>query len=312
MASLDPATYWQAPDPPLWFKEDWLDPEPEMRGMLSADRIRSYVDLVRMIYPFKEGNLKPASYGLTLGPMYQINGKDDVLTPEKPVLEIPRNSIVFVSVGEWLRLPHYIAARFNLKIDLIYRGLLLGTGPQVDPGFQGVLSCPLHNISNWPIRIRMGHHLATIDFIKTTGIAEEARDVLLAVKDEDELYQREAELLGKDGNRNHLFDRDKRWARPILGYPPGENLVESSLEQVERAVSRFKLFGLGGAAAALTLLVTVLGFLFVLYQDVKGELAQKEESIEELRQVDEKRSDEQRSLEQRIDDLQNRIERSRR
>lgn len=312
MASLDPATYWQTPDPPLWFKEDWLDPEPEIRGMLSADRIRYYVDLVKMIEPFKEGKLKPASYGLTLGPMFQINGKDGTLTPEKPVLEIPRNSIVFVSMGEWLRLPHYIAARFNLKIDLIYRGLLLGTGPQVDPGFQGVLSCPLHNISNWPIRIRLGHHLATIDFIKTTGIAEESKDVLTSVEDEDELYKRESELLGKNRNRNYLFAREKRWARPILGYPPGDNLVESSLEQVERAVSRFKLFGLGGAAAALTLLVTVLGFLFVLYQDVKGELNQKEEAIEKLRQVDEQRSSEQRSLEERIEQLMNRVDRSRR
>lgn len=277
--------------------------------MLAADWIRYYAELVQMIYPFEKELLKPSSYSLTLGPLFQINGRDGVLTPEEPVLEIPKNSIVFVSMAERIRLPHYIAARFNLKIDLIYKGLLLGTGPQVDPGFQGVLSCPLHNISNWPIRIQLGHHFATIDFIKTTGIAEQAREVLEGIQDEDELYRREPELVGRGGNRNYLFSRDKRWTRPIVGYPPGDFIVESSVQELERAVFRFRLFGLGGAVAALALLVTTLAFFLDLHGDIKAELDSVREMSEEAEESDQVRSQELTRLEEQLSQLRERLDR---
>ena len=48
----------------------------------------------------------------------------------------PENSITFVQIESKIRLPNYIALRFNLRIQHVHRGLLLGTGPLVDPGFQ--------------------------------------------------------------------------------------------------------------------------------------------------------------------------------
>src|SRR5205823_1683477 len=102
----------------------------------------------------------------------------------RPWLEIPSNSIVFVSMQQFVRLPHYIAARFDLAIEFIYQGILLGTGPQVDPGFQGYLSCPLHNISNESVYIQLGHPFAKMDFAKTSGLRATATD---ALRDEDAL-----------------------------------------------------------------------------------------------------------------------------
>jgi len=41
-------------------------------------------------------------------------------------------------------------------------------GPQVDPGYQGKLFCPLYNLSNKTIKLRYGDTIATIDFVRTT------------------------------------------------------------------------------------------------------------------------------------------------
>jgi deoxycytidine triphosphate deaminase len=246
---------------------DWLDPDPDTRGMLLADRIQFYAKEARMIYPFYPEELKPASYKLHLGPSYLIGDEMHHLTPLNPTLRIPSNSIVFVSMHEALRLPHYIAARFNLSIDLIYQGLLLGTGPQVDPGFQGVLSCPLHNISSEPIRINLGDHLATIDFIKTTRIAEESEEQLRSIESEEEFYERHAQLRGYGGYDHRLFPESKRWLRPIVEYTRQD--VGSSVAELENRIRRLRNVGIG---ALVSLVITVLLAFGPLIVDLQNDI----------------------------------------
>src|SRR5438105_1715161 len=128
--------YWRKPDNLVPRAEYWCDPLPDVQAMLSSDLIAYYNSVVAqpgMIDPFNPANLKPAAYELTLGPNYLIEGEERLLTPEEPWLELPPNSVVFVSMQERLVLPHYIVARFDLAIEFIYQGILLGTGPQVDP-----------------------------------------------------------------------------------------------------------------------------------------------------------------------------------
>lgn len=221
----EPVSYWRNPGKPL-DKIHWINPKKGISGLLSSDLIQFYVEKAGMIDPFRPENLKPASYSLTLGPIYQVEGKDGLLTPDNQTLTIPPNELAYVSMRERLQLPHYIAARFNLSIKHVYQGLLLGTGPQVDPGFQGVLSCPLYNLSNRPIRLVLDQHLATIDFETTTGFPE-AESILEAVESEDELYDQERQLAANQ--HVYLFDLDKRWNEPVLGYTPGETVIQSSL-----------------------------------------------------------------------------------
>lgn len=282
---VDPTEYWRRPADLQLPRAYWEDPEPEVRGMLSADRIQYYTKLVRMIEPFETINLKPASYALTLGPRYQIEGKDGVLTEEKSVLEIPPNSIAFVSMREMLLLPHYIAARFNLSIDLIYQGLLLGTGPQVDPGFQGVLSCPLHNISNNPIRIFLGDHFATIDFVKTTGLGEKTHGLLARAQTEDELYAGEEDLVGYSGFKNRLFNRNKRWLKPILGYPAGRIQVRSSVAPLEQKIRRWTIGGLIGLVVFLSLVVSLIGLNVASYRLYVDTGRNREQILETMSRV---------------------------
>ena len=298
--------YWEKPSGLPDSPADWIDPEPDLRGMLSADRIQQYVDLVRLIDPFDPKNLKPASYKLTLGPNYQFAGVNGVLTDDDPSLVIPANSIVFASMQERIRLPHYIAARFNLAIDHIYRGLLLGTGPQVDPGFQGVLSCPLHNISNQTILIPLGEHLATIDFIKTTPFAESSTKTLKEIQSEEDLYLRERELIGVGGRDHRLFEESKKWKRPIIGYRPGPGdvIVKSSVAELATSVGNFRKLlrwgGIGTVVGALGLFLALVGIMVTLYGDLKDDIRAREETIERLRQSVQARDGEQRELENQV------------
>ncbi len=81
-------------------------------------------------------------------------------------LVLPANSITFLHLGTTFRIPNYIAARFNLAIREIHRGLLVGTGPLVDPGFVGRLFVPLHNLTSNHYTIKFGEPLVWVEFTK--------------------------------------------------------------------------------------------------------------------------------------------------
>ena len=94
--SVDPGNWWRKPESLDLQPAYWVDPEPTFQGMLSSDRILAYHYAVgRFIRPLQTKNLKPASYELTLGPTYLLNGKPGLLDAgANKQLEIPPNSIV--------------------------------------------------------------------------------------------------------------------------------------------------------------------------------------------------------------------------
>jgi deoxycytidine triphosphate deaminase len=254
--------WWQRPDEDTLTEWYWSDPEPGFQGMISSDRILAYHYKVgRMIRPFQETNLKPASYELTLGPLYVMNGKRGILSDTKRRLTIEPNSIAFVSMREQILLPHWLVGRFDLSINFIYQGLLLGTGPQVDPGFQGVLSCPLHNISSDEIELVFGEPFAKIDFVKTSfgyGIA------LPNVQSDEELREK-SPLTGYEGQPLKVLGHSKTFRAPILFAPDKEpERVRSSVRDLavrvaksEKIVRRNRNFSVAGAVAVVALLATM-------------------------------------------------------
>lgn len=304
--ALDPNTYWQR-GPELELSTFyWNDPEPDLQGMLSSDLIEFYNEAVGphgMINPFNRENLKAAAYELTLGPNCMIDGKVKILSRDDPWLTTPPNSIVFVSMAERLCMPHYIAGRFDLAIEFIYQGILLGTGPQVDPGFQGVLSTPLHNISNASVNIRLGYPFAKIDFTKTSGLRYAN---LTEIATEPDLYA--AQLAGYHNHSVKLFNVANRWRQPIYApdyagqkavassLAPLEDKLDSGLKQIygfEEEISRIRRFGLGGALATILAVVAILVTLAQLdrtYTDSKVDAVENGDP-ELARTVRELRSD---------------------
>jgi deoxycytidine triphosphate deaminase len=165
-----------------------IDPFPQIQpALLNSADIIDYVATTGMVYPFHEERrlLKVASYGVPLGG-HCIYWTEDgtreefILSdssheqdeypgiPRKPEFVLKSNSIAFVTLEPIFRLPEYIALRFNLAIREVYRGLLLGTGPLVDPGFIGRLSFPLHNLTNETYCFRAGEEVVWIEFTKVS------------------------------------------------------------------------------------------------------------------------------------------------
>jgi deoxycytidine triphosphate deaminase len=117
--------------------------------------------------------LKPASYQLRLGSHYRVDDTEGYLSLDKPTLTIPRHGIAIVSTLEWLNIPTFLIGRWNLRVHRVYDGLVWVGGPQVDPGYQGFLFCPLYNLSNSDQTLTYGRGLFTIDFELTTHLSQD-------------------------------------------------------------------------------------------------------------------------------------------
>lgn len=167
--------------------EKWKakDPYPNVQpALLNSADIKAYVKKTGMLYPFYEEDLQSASYKVKIAGKilyWQYDDKSLHKEPPKKIVtelncgtdsfELGPNSIAFVALEPCFRIPEYLALRFNLKIQHIYKGLLLGTGPLVDPGFNGKLFIPLHNLTSNTYRFKYGDTLITMEFTKLSGNA---------------------------------------------------------------------------------------------------------------------------------------------
>jgi deoxycytidine triphosphate deaminase len=270
---------WKTRDP------DWDDPS--RKGMLLSDQIRRFCENKLLISEgYSEARLRPAAYTLTVGPKYRNEeGNPGVLGEQNPSFEIPPNSIVFVSIAESLDLPYYIAARFNLRVDWVYKGVLLGTGPQVEPGFRGKLSCPLYNLTSRPQTIMLGQEFATIDFERTTNFVKEDPPTV-----HQNLERREKVFVYRSGKTEFLLFDQK--PLPALGKYPDYKIV-SSLVQMQRELSLWRKIGIAVVVSFITLTLAILNLQSNLLREtisnardlaqVKGQLSDAQKELERLR-----------------------------
>lgn len=104
---------------------------------------------------------------LRLGGEARINGDVRIVNDTSP-LSIEPHQVAIVRTLETLNIPRFLIARWNLRVDMVYRGLLWVGALQVDPGWVGYLPCPLYNMSDKPIQLLFGEPVFTIDFVRTT------------------------------------------------------------------------------------------------------------------------------------------------
>jgi deoxycytidine triphosphate deaminase len=149
------------------------DPFPDVApALLNSADVYDYVRATGMIWPFDPDRLKAASYKVSIGNRFIYWDGDEqehaLELEERQKFHLEPNSIGFVTTKEVFRLPHYIAARFNLRISNVHRGILLGTGPLVDPGFVGRLLVPLHNLTANRYPFYEGDEFAWFEFTKVS------------------------------------------------------------------------------------------------------------------------------------------------
>lgn len=148
-----------------------IDPFSDIaNALLNSEDILKYVVTTGMIEPFYIEKLAGATYSCEFSGEYFYWDSDKVqkhrLLGEHEELILDSNSITYLAVKEYFRIPAYIALRFNLRVPHAYKGLLLGTGPIVDPRFVGQLFIPLHNLTSNKYVIKKGAQLIHIEFTK--------------------------------------------------------------------------------------------------------------------------------------------------
>jgi deoxycytidine triphosphate deaminase len=210
---------WSAPDDVDDLPRSyWLDPiEGVVGGVLGGDEIRLYCSMFGMIRKYDEQYLRRAAYTLTVGERARVAGNSVQVRNGEPLRIAARGSATVVP-AEVLVVPHYLVAHFGLTVGLAQQGLLLGAGPQVDPGYQGALSCPVHNLTDGDIELELGRRFLHVELVRTAPLASEARERLIEIETEHDLYAVQAELMGADDQPTPLFARERRWRDPLQGY----------------------------------------------------------------------------------------------
>lgn len=288
-----------------------VDPFPAiLPALLNAADIRDYVAATGMLYPFKDDQtaktekLKPASYEVDLLGDYVLFDEEGQRRTghiaEGDEFRLPSNSIAFVTLEPEFRLPQYIALRFNLRITHVYRGLLLGTGPLIDPGFTGRLSIPLHNLTTNDYALHGGEGLIWVEFTKLSP--EEN-----APKHPPEDYPSRAaaaipvpELPAEKKNKNVAYYlRRAEPHRPVRsGIPAATAAAEEAAREAQDETRRFRrrldVSGLVGLAGVVALLIS----FWTLISDTN----------ERLNSVPPGTTDQVRELEQEVQDLERQID----
>lgn len=155
-----------------------IDPFPcIVPSLLSSSQIQAYIAKTGMVFPYfpdtKNERLTQASLTMTIGQevLYwdqdekrQYGNKDSLKKGDEIIIR--PNSITYLRPTERVNLPDYIAARFNLRIIHVHRGLLLGTGPLLDPGFKGYPMIPVHNLTANEYHVQVGDEFIGVEFTK--------------------------------------------------------------------------------------------------------------------------------------------------
>ncbi|WP_010187988.1 dCTP deaminase domain-containing protein [Sphingomonas sp. PAMC 26605] len=220
-------------------------------ALLNSAHIEDYMIATAMVFPYQSKRRKSASYAMRVGseiafwdpkrprrelPIRPLAGRE--------AFKLPPNSLVYVQTKELFQLPNYMAVRFNLHIDLVHKGLLLGTGPLVDPGFRGHLMIPLHNMTANTYVIAEDDELIWAEFTKTSLTPEwTAR-----AQNDHEAPGPSADFapFPKDKSDKGMADYFERALEPHAlrsgkrNYPFPANAIPSAVERAQRTAEKAK------------------------------------------------------------------------
>lgn len=276
-----------------------IDPFPGIPcALLNSADIIDYVEKTAMINPFYIGEdfLKPASYSLQLSGAYiywdskekmvqgNLENKGDFFT-------LRRNTVAFVSLDSKLRLPHYIAARFNLQIKHVHRGIILGTGPLVDPGFTGDLLIPLHNLTNNDYNLYYNEQLIWMEFTKISNSSEFVQNMGNVIKGKFFPFKESSsglpptEYLKKASPHSaivnsisFLIEEEKKVLEQTQ---ETQQTAETVLGKVQDTLSKFNIGVIATIVGFLLSIFALLGFFLNLTNSTKNDYKEFKKEIQE-------------------------------
>jgi len=220
-------------------------------ALLNSDDIIKYILTTGMLFPFEPRNLKGATYTCTFSGTYlrrndETKELESCSISDNDELVIKPNSITYLEISTDFRIPSYLVLRFNLQVSNVYKGLLLGTGPIIDPDFVGKINIPLHNFTTNEYVIKKGAELISIEFtklsIKGDWILSTASNLYQTVNVFD--YTSLPKNIQKNFTPNRsLFDYIKKALQgndKFYKNPKEEIRISSSMNETREEVQRLK------------------------------------------------------------------------
>lgn len=227
-------------------------------GMLAKHDIAFLIQQKQIIQNCLYDNLKDAVYEMRLG-SFSFRWEGDICNKmrlgdqqnKEKELCLPPNSLTFVTTIEKFNLPANIIARFNLKVDWVHRGLLLGTGPIVNPKFNGYLLIPIHNFSSQTVPINFGDRLISVEFTKIPSTITDCSFKTQPIEEDVE------SLVKQYCERSRLVE-----SSVYKSIKDSKNEVEYSKKEREKWN---KLFSIGGLVAAIGVLIGLIALVFTTW-----------------------------------------------
>lgn len=278
------------------------DPFPWIGAALlnSADLLK-YLLTVGIIDPFKVSNLKGVTYQCTFsGEAHRFDPEmgemEEILLNDNEELVLEKNSITYLKIKEKFRVPEYMVLRFNLSVSNAYKGLLLGTGPIIDPGFDGNLFIPLHNLTGNEYIIKKGAPLIRVEFTKLSynrvwqNKKASGLPFMEPITKETPPY-----TVFSKSIEEALLDPDKKQFYTKGGVVSVHSSIpdaiadsaskaEEAQKSARKAEKSARIWTIGGAVGALITVVTVLFSVFSLVSDTNARYDSMVQEIEACKQ----------------------------
>lgn len=263
---------------------------PISAGMLSSPQIAFCVKEYDIIHNFDAKCLGPATYNMRLGKIAFIKEHDSLMTVKlgesedrnrgiQEFVELKPNALIFVTTYEKFNLPKDIIARFNLKSKWVHRGLLLGTGPIVDPELVARLLIPIHNFSSEPVQLHYKKEIISVEFTRTLNPSTTFDDKSHVVSESDTIKY--------VPNENRFFNPEKYKDRAgkIVSSSVLKRLEEYHEESLKfkSTLNKIRSYSLVGAVALFIALATLTYTTWSLIADAQHAVAEASNVIKQYK-----------------------------
>lgn len=136
-------------------------------SLMSDEQIKEALDKKELVIKnFDEVQLNPASYDARLGEQVFKTRPDRsiVKSSEKGVIIIEVGEFAILTTHEHFEMPNNIVGQIGLRSHYTRKGLIGLSGPQIDPGFRGMLTIGVYNVGPKDIAVPYLEPFCTLQF----------------------------------------------------------------------------------------------------------------------------------------------------
>lgn len=117
--------------------------------------------------PFDPARVEPASYDARVGNWaFASSSKEKLNLAEKGVLIIEPGEFAVLESREYIELDNRTAGQLGLRSEYARRGLLMLSGPQIDPGFKGIIVVRMINLAPKSVALPHEAPFLTLQFFR--------------------------------------------------------------------------------------------------------------------------------------------------